>query len=27
VVGRVADEREPVVYHEISLYLGTGFEF
>ena len=27
VVGRVADERESVVYHEFSLYLGTGFEF
>jgi hypothetical protein len=27
IVGRVDDERERVVYHEISLYLGTGFEF
>jgi hypothetical protein len=26
-VGRVADERVDVVYHELSLYLGTGFEF
>ncbi len=27
VVGRVDDERVGVVYHELSLYLGTGFEF
>src|SRR5262249_32652788 len=26
-VGRIADERVDVTYHELSLYLGTGFEF
>jgi hypothetical protein len=27
LVGRVADEKVDVVYHEASVYLGTGFEF
>jgi hypothetical protein len=27
LVGRVADERESVVFHELSLYVGSGFEF
>lgn len=26
-VGRVADERSGVVYHELSVYVGTGLEF
>ena len=26
-VERIADERVNVVYHELSLYLGTGLEF